>query len=238
MTLEQARRILREQPRLHIRADGTPHTGGLSIPLGDRLIDEIQTMERPRIAETGSGLSTLVFLCLDPSMVISVSPAPELHERVYAAASERGIDTSALRFVNDRSESALPILALVEGVAIDVAFIDGNHGWPAVFVDFCYLNAMLRPGGLMFIDDIQVYAVSQLVGLLKQQEPHYELVSIDGKLATFRKGLDLAYLPDWVMQPFITGNTASSSQRSYTQDPVLSHRLESAIARKEQRAAD
>ena len=76
---------------------------------------------------------------------------------------------------------------------LDAGFIDGNHGWPAVFVDFCYLNRMLRPGGLMFIDDVQIFAVAQLVCLLRQQTPHYELVSVEGKMATFRKGLGLDY---------------------------------------------
>jgi hypothetical protein len=68
---------------------------------------------------------------------------------------------------------------------------------------------MLRPGGLMFIDDVQVYAVEQLVSLLREQQPHYEFVGMDSKMATFRKGLDLPYLPDWRMEPFITSNTAT-----------------------------
>ncbi len=115
-----------------------------------------------------------------------------------------------MRFVDDRSETALPLLALVENVEIDAGFIDGNHGWPTVFVDFCYLNRMLRPGGLMFIDDIQIFAVAQLICLLREQTPHYEFVGIDSKMATFRKGLDLPYLPDWRMEPFITSNTATA----------------------------
>ncbi len=78
-----------------------------------------------------------------------------------------------------------------------------------MFVDFCYLNKMLRPGGLMFIDDLHVYAVDQLVGLLRLQSPHYEFVAIDSKMATFRKGIDVDYLPDWTMEPFITQNTVT-----------------------------
>jgi hypothetical protein len=42
------------------------------------------------------------------------------------------------------------------------------------------------------------------VCLLRAQRPHYEFVAIDSKMATFRKGLDLPYLPDWRMEPFIT----------------------------------
>jgi hypothetical protein len=210
MTIEQVQGILKDRPFLHRDRDGNPKDGGLNRQMGERFIAELSALDRPRIAETGTGLSTLVFLALDPEIVISVSPAPELHERTRAEATARGIDLAPLRFVDDRSETALPLLALVEGVEIDAGFIDGNHGWPAVFVDFCYLNRMLRPGGLMFIDDVQVYAVAQLVCLLREQTPHYEFVSIDSKMATFRKGLDLPYLPDWRMEPFITSNTATA----------------------------
>jgi len=210
MSIEQAQAILDDHPFVHHDRFGKPKDGGLNRKMGERFIAEISTLERPRIAETGTGLSTMVFLALDPEFVISVSPAPELHERTRAEAVNRGIDVAPLRFVDDRSETALPLLALVESVELDVGFIDGNHGWPAVFVDFCYLNRMLRPGGLMFIDDVQVYAVAQLVCLLREQQPHYEFVSIDSKMATFRKGLDLPYLPDWRMEPFITSNTPTA----------------------------
>lgn len=210
MTVQQARAVIEERPELHVSRDGSTKTGGLNRPMGERFIQEIDALPRPRIAETGTGLSTLVFLSLDPGCVISVSPAAALHERTCAEAERRSIDLAPLRLIDDRSETALPLLALVEGVELDAAFIDGNHGWPAVFVDFCYLNRMLRPGGLMFIDDIQLYAVDQLVCLLRQQVPHYELVAIDTKMATFRKGLDLPYLPDWRMEPFITMNTVTA----------------------------
>jgi predicted O-methyltransferase YrrM len=174
----------------------------------ERFIAELSKVERPRVAETGTGLSTLVFLSLDVGSVVSISPDPELHDRTRRVAEARGIDHEPARFINDRSETALPLLALVEGAEIEVGFIDGNHGWPTVFVDFCYLNRMLRPGGLMFIDDVQLYSVAQLVCLLRQQQPHYEYVGMDSKMATFRKALDKPYLPDWRYEPFITSNTA------------------------------
>jgi hypothetical protein len=50
-------------------------------------------------------------------------------------------------------------------------------------VDLGYLSRMLRPGGLVFVDDIQINAVAQVVCLLRQQQPHYELVGIDSKVA-------------------------------------------------------
>lgn len=213
MTIEQARAAAADAPQLHRTRDGAPKGGGMNRAMCERFIAELQNFERPRIVETGSGVSTLVFLALDPSVVISVSPAADLHERVRAEALARGIEVAPLRFVDDRSESALPLLALVEGVEIDAGFIDGNHGWPAVFVDLCYLHRMLGVGGLLFIDDIQLYSIAQLVCFLRQQTPHYEFVAIDSKMATFRKTLDVPYLPDWVFEPFVMSNTATELDR-------------------------
>jgi len=31
--------------------------------------------------------------------------------------------------------------------------VDGNHRFDAVFVDLYYLGRLLRPGGVMFLDD-------------------------------------------------------------------------------------
>jgi hypothetical protein len=89
---------------------------------------------------------------------------------------------------------------------IDAGMIDGNHGWPAVFVDFCYIDCMLRKDGVLFVDDVQLHSVGQLFLLLRHQE-EFELVSFDGKFATFRKVKDHEFLPDWRAEPFIRMNT-------------------------------
>jgi len=210
MSAELIQALLDDHPFLHRDRHGAPKDGGLTRGMARRFTEELSAFDRPRIVETGTGLSTLLFLCLDPAQVISISPAPDLHERALAEADSRGIDTGPLRLVADCSESALPLLALVEHLEIDAGFIDGCHGWPAVFVDFCYLNRMLRPGGLLFVDDLQLFPVAQLVCLLRAQRPHFEFVAVDGKMATFRKVVDHQYLPDWRLEPFLVASAANA----------------------------
>ena len=53
-----------------------------------------------------------------------------------------------------RSELALPQLA-AEGVRVDAAFVDGSHVFHRVFVDLTYLGEIVRPGGLVILDDVQ-----------------------------------------------------------------------------------
>jgi predicted O-methyltransferase YrrM len=181
--------------------------GGLTEAIGDRIVRELVALSSPTVLETGAGATTLLFLCFEPHELTSIAPDQALYEGIREEARLRGIDTRPLRFLDERSEIALPRLA-DQGGQVDVALIDGNHGWPAVFVDFCYINRMMRRGALLFIDDVHLYSVCQLVLLLRQQDD-YELVSVDQKLATFRKKRDRPFLPDWRAQPFIFTNTVA-----------------------------
>jgi Methyltransferase domain len=205
--VRQASAFLNDLPNVHERGDRPAHSGGLNPRLGQVMIDEIGKLEgAPRSIETGAGNSTLLFMMLGCSAVTAIAPDEKLGQRIHSEAAERGLDDGVLRFINDRSERALPRLALDDKAACEVGFIDGNHGWPSVFVDFCYLNMMLTLGGVLFVDDVHVYACAQLMLLLREQ-PEFELISLVGKMATFRKLTYAEFLPDWRGEPFILANT-------------------------------
>jgi Methyltransferase domain len=205
--VRQASAFLKDLPTVHERGDRPAHSGGLNPRLGQVMIDEIGKLEGARRSiETGAGNSTLLFMMLGCSAVTAIAPDEKLGRRIRSEAVDRGLDDAVLRIINDRSERALPRLALDEHAACDIAFIDGNHGWPSVFVDFCYLNVMMKRDGLLFVDDVHVYACAQLMLLLREQ-PEFELVSLVGKMATFRKRTNAEFLPDWRGEPFILANT-------------------------------
>lgn len=50
------------------------------------------------------------------------------------------------------SSLALPQL-LAEGLAADAAFVDCSHRFHEVFVDLYFLRKLVRPGGLIVVDD-------------------------------------------------------------------------------------
>lgn len=68
-------------------------------------------------------------------------------ESVCAAGLE-GIST----LIRERSQFALPGL-VAEGVTVDAAFVDGSHIFHEVFVDLYFLRKLVRPGGLVVLDD-------------------------------------------------------------------------------------
>jgi predicted O-methyltransferase YrrM len=62
-----------------------------------------------------------------------------------------GLDAIA-RLVLQPSSLALPRL-VAEGVTADAAFVDGSHRFHEVFVDLYFLRKIVRPGGLIVLDD-------------------------------------------------------------------------------------
>ena len=62
-----------------------------------------------------------------------------------------GLDSIA-RLIAAPSSIALPRL-VTEGLVADAAFVDGSHRFHEVFVDLYYLRKIVRPGGLIVLDD-------------------------------------------------------------------------------------
>ena len=62
----------------------------------------------------------------------------------------------------EESQIALPLL-LGARREFDLAFVDGNHRFDGIFVDLVYLGRLVRPGGIIFVDDYQLPSVSRAV---------------------------------------------------------------------------
>jgi predicted O-methyltransferase YrrM len=62
-----------------------------------------------------------------------------------------GLDTIA-RLMLQPSSMALPHL-IAERVTADAAFVDGSHRFHEVFLDLYFLRKIVRPGGLIVLDD-------------------------------------------------------------------------------------
>jgi len=110
--------------------------------------------------------------------------------------------------ISERSQLALPRL-VAEGVVADAAFVDGSHVFHNVFVDLCFLRELVRPGGLVVLDDCQWPSVSTAV--------HYFEINTGWRHQPFDRPTRLRAwrLPDlWVepafesFRPFGTGTDA------------------------------
>jgi predicted O-methyltransferase YrrM len=77
-------------------------------------------------------------------------------ESAFANAGWELLEAAALhpttRLIREPSSVALPQL-VAEAVTADAAFIDGSHRFHEVFVDLYFLRKIVRPGGLVVVDD-------------------------------------------------------------------------------------
>lgn len=60
----------------------------------------------------------------------------------------------------EESQIALPQF-LAEGRRFDLAFVDGNHRFDAVFLDLYYLGRLVRRGGILILDDYQLPGIAR-----------------------------------------------------------------------------
>jgi predicted O-methyltransferase YrrM len=67
--------------------------------------------------------------------------------------------TAICSLVEERSQLALPRL-VGDGFVADAAFVDGSHIFHNVFVDLFYLRELVRPGGLVVLDDCNYASVA------------------------------------------------------------------------------
>ena len=60
----------------------------------------------------------------------------------------------------EESQITLPRL-LSQGRRFDLAVVDGNHRFNAVFLDLAYLGRLLSPGAIVFLDDYHLPAITR-----------------------------------------------------------------------------
>jgi predicted O-methyltransferase YrrM len=79
----------------------------------------------------------------------------------WSAIIEAGVAGLCSLF-EERSQIVLPRL-LSDGFVADAAFVDGSHIFHNVFVDWFYLRELVRPSGLVILDDCSYPSVATAV---------------------------------------------------------------------------
>jgi predicted O-methyltransferase YrrM len=81
------------------------------------------------------------------------------HSTRYAGVGLQQLEEAGVRhlveFYAEESQIVFPRL-LAEGRHFDLAFIDGNHRFEAVFLDLIYAGRLLKEKGIVFVDDVQM----------------------------------------------------------------------------------
>lgn len=204
-------KYLSKLPLLHSWDDGkTWNSGGFERQHLEKLHNFLKNNlpSSPVMIETGAGNSTITFLFLAPRRLVSIAPEDQLFRRIRSYCEADRIPINPLEAHVDGSEWILPKMAAEirnQAPIFDFALIDGCHNWPMVFVDFCYINQMLKAGGYLMIDDVQLHSVKELARMLFEQ-PGFELALDMGKSLIFRKTSN-EKMGDWAYIPYIVRKT-------------------------------
>jgi len=83
------------------------------------------------------------------------------HDSGWNALVRAGLG-SVCTLLRERSQIALPRL-FSDGFIADAAFVDGSHIFHNVFVDLAHLRSLVRPGGLIILDDCDLPSVATAV---------------------------------------------------------------------------
>lgn len=195
-TTQVVETILQSRPALHLDGSGQAVNWGLDPETLSRLATVIRSTWIP--AETGAGISTILCgACTRRHYVICPDQAEIA--RIRGFLGEHQWPDQLVPLVAS-SDAALPRLAAsLGGDSLDLALIDGAHRYPFPIVDWHYFSRVLRPEGLMLVDDIQIPSVGVLVEYLKQDED-WRLEEVTGKTAWFRKLREETPVNDWFAQ--------------------------------------
>lgn len=205
MTFEE---YLVDVPLLHSWDGGkTWNTGGFEPSQLRQMYDFLKDSlpPSPFVLETGAGNTTITLAFLRPANQLVICPDDALLQRIRQFGRDRGLAMDHLDTRIGMSEWVLPELAARSRTGeppLHFGLIDGGHNWPTVFVDFFYVNFMLRQGGYLMIDDLHLHSVKEL-GRQLAEEPGFELALDLGKSLVFRKVTAARHLGEWADSPYI-----------------------------------
>jgi predicted O-methyltransferase YrrM len=195
-------KLIEDNPHIHTDATGKVIRRGLSY-------DVLQFIERhvgetSITLETGAGVSTILF-AMKGAEHTCIVPDNEEVKRIQEYCMQNQISMEKLHFYIDRSENILPNLQINE---LDLILIDGSHAFPIPFIDWYYSSIGLKVGGLLIIDDTQLWTGHVLKKFLLSEPEWDHKISLAGRTAIFVKLKEGSHMKEWPHQPYLVRNSS------------------------------
>lgn len=208
--------LLREQPNFHAHYAGDRliqsdvFNWGLNPDVLSWMLEGVAP--NSSTLETGCGYSTVVFSILG-SEHITISPFAAEHQAIQRWCGRNQISTERVSFVAHPSQDA--IATMQNGPPLDLILIDGDHAFPAPFIDWYYTAERLKPGGYLIVDDTNLITGTILRDFLKMERGRWDLVAEIGTTAIFVRatGESVARGLWWGLQPFCATRKRSRLRR-------------------------
>ncbi|MCB0362644.1 MAG: class I SAM-dependent methyltransferase, partial [Bdellovibrionales bacterium] len=220
---------------LHRNFNDEPITWAITDEVINFLLDNLNP--HMKTLETGIGLSTFAFGVSETHHSVLSYNEDEV-QRFKEICRTNNWSFHKMEFYLERSELILP--QLPRRPDYDLILIDGGHGFPTPYIDWFYSSSLLKTGGFMILDDIQLPIVFKLYQFLCEH-PHWQLEkNYLWQSAIFRKispqagyrvedwyhhnWLKRPHWPRWMIYTFwvpLSGNTATHKRLSHLLDFIF-----------------
>jgi hypothetical protein len=132
-------------------------------------------------AETGSGKTTLLFSHLSKHHQVF---AMDFGESISQVKRSRLFNASSVAYVEGPSQLTLPQHVFKD--KLQIALIDGPHGYPFPDLEYYYFYPQVDLGGLLLLDDINIPSIQRMYEIIKAGDM-FELVEVVEYTAFFRR---------------------------------------------------
>jgi hypothetical protein len=159
------------------------HSAGMMSPKVLRAIARQAEQIGPirQSAETGSGITTLLFSHLSTRHLVF---AKDLNKSISQAKNSPLLNPEAVTFVEGPTQVTLPSYRFSN--KLQIALIDGPHGYPFPDLEYYYFYPLIEAGGLLIIDDIQIPSIGRMVDIVKADDM-FDLLEIIHNTAILRR---------------------------------------------------
>ena len=131
--------------------------------------------------ETGSGRTTLLFSHLSASHLVF---AKDDGESISVVKKSHLFKSDHVTYIEGPNQVTLPRYTFNHKV--QMALIDGPHGYPFPDLEYYYLYPLIETGGLILLDDIQIPSITRMYEIIKMDDM-FNLLEVVGNMAFFSR---------------------------------------------------
>jgi len=131
--------------------------------------------------ETGAGKSTLFFSHISQNHTVFTTDVSNSLSQVKGSPL---FNSSSVEIIEGPTQLTLPAYEFSK--KIQVALIDGPHGYPFPELEYYYIYQHIDLGGLLIIDDINIPSIKNMTEVLKKDEM-FECLGTLGKTIFFKR---------------------------------------------------
>ena len=139
--------------------------------------------------ETGTGKSTLLFSQISQLHVVFAIDVGNSLTRVRESPL---LCKNHVQIIEGPTQSTLPEYEFKK--KIQVALIDGPHGYPFPDLEYYYIYQHLDVGAIFIIDDINIPTIKKMTEILKKDKM-FDCLEVVGKTAFFKRTDALLFDP-------------------------------------------